>query len=188
VQFVKHNSSYQLISALQYGPVVAAVDASSSTWQNYNGQSIISDSMGCGSTVNSVVLVTGFNNGGNGGTPYFSVKWADPSWGVNGVGKIGIVNGVGVCGIQSEVAIPNLLLTSDTLQVLVIFILLGITLVIMVPLSFFFWEKHKEKLAFMHPGQLLLRKAMFFEAIYIAVGLGVFIWAETSNLKCWDIE
>lgn len=48
--------------------------------------------MGCGTATNSVVLVTGYNNGGSGGTPYFSVKWAGAGagWGTNGNGKIGI--------------------------------------------------------------------------------------------------
>jgi hypothetical protein len=177
-----------MIAALQYGPVAATVDASSFDWIFYTG-GIITDAAACGTNTNSAVLVTGYNNGEPDGTPYFEVKWSGGiDWGIGGYARIGIENGIGICAIQAEAAIPNLLLTSDSFQVIVIFILLGFTLFVLVPLSFYFWKSHEEKLAFMHPGQMILRKVMYYEAVYMAVGLILFIIAETNNINCWDIE
>jgi hypothetical protein len=85
--------------------------------------------------------------------PYFTIKNSQGgNWGQNGFGKILIEDGVGVCAIQAEAALPALLLSSDTLQTTTIFILLGITLGIMVPLSFYFWYKSKDSLHYMNPG------------------------------------
>jgi hypothetical protein len=49
----------------------------------------------------------------------------------------------------------------------------------MVPLSFYFWQREKENLHFMHPGQILLHKMMYFELLYMAVGFIVMLLGET---------
>lgn len=156
---------------MQYGPVVAAVDASSLDWTLYTAG--VLTSAACGTTVNSAVLVVGYNNGkGTGTIPYYEVKWSrGTGWGNQGYAYIGIENGVGICGIQTESAIPAMLLASNNLQTVVIFVLLGLTLFVMIPLSFYYWRSHADKLHFMHPGQKLLQKAMYFELLYILVGL-----------------
>lgn len=58
----------------------------------------------------------------------------------------------------------------------------------MVPLSFYFWQREKENLHYMHPGQILLHKMMYFELLYVAVGFIVMLLGETITLNCWDVE
>jgi hypothetical protein len=101
---------------------------------------------------------------------------------------IGVQAGVGVCAIQSEPVITNLLLTSNNLQTATIFTLLGITLVVMVPLSFYFWHKQKDNLHFLHPGQMILKKVMWFELSYVIIIFLVLLFGELNYRSIWDVE
>jgi C1A family cysteine protease len=113
--YVVPNNSYQMIAALQYGPVAAAIDASSTTFAFYDGTGVITNSTLCGDVTNHAVLIVAYSDGSDmGGIPYFLAKNSYGSnWGFNGYVRIGIENGVGVCAIQSEATIPTLLLAAN---------------------------------------------------------------------------
>lgn len=177
------------MSALHYGPIPAAVDASSTAWILY--QSGVLDSSSCSNTsINHAVLIVAYSDGSdNNGQPYYVVKNSQSqNWGINGYGKIAVETGVGACAIQAEAAIPALLLVSNNLQTAIIFILLGLTLFVMVPMSFYYWHAQKESLHFLHPGQLILKKMMWFELLYVVAGFVVMVLGETVTLNSWDIE
>ena len=89
----------------------------------------------------------------NNGQPYYFAKNSyGTNWGLNGFVKIAVEKGVGACAIQAEATIPALLLQANDLQTTIIFVLLGLTLFVMVPLSFYYWHAQKENLQFLHPG------------------------------------
>lgn len=151
---------------------------------------VITDASACGSTPNHAVLVTGYNNGDtNSGLPFYQIKNSfGTTWGQDGYAMIGVQNGVGICAIQSEPVIANMLLSSNNLQTATIFTLLGLTIVVMVPLSFYFWHRQKENLHFLHPGQMILKKVMWFELAYVIVIFLVLLFGELNYRSIWDVE
>ena len=73
--YVVPNNSYQMIAALQYGPVAAAIDASSTTFKFYDGTGVITNSTLCGDVTNHAVLIVAYSDGSDmGGIPYFLAK------------------------------------------------------------------------------------------------------------------
>lgn len=128
----------------------------------------------------------GYNKDSNPPT-YKILNSLGTGWGNVGYADIAIVNGEGICGIQREATIPNLLVTADTVQTSILFALLGFAALAMLPLSFYFWHLAKQNLHFLHPGQLILRKVMWFELFYIFFAIVLLVIGETST-TVWNVE
>lgn len=181
---MKHESANQLIAALRLGPVASAIDASCNDFVFYTS-GILDSSTGCGTSVNYAILVVGYDADQS----YFIVQNSvGTAWGQAGYAYIAVEDGVGTLGLQTEPTIPNLLITSDNVQTGIIFALLGISCLVMLPLSFYFWHLQKDQLHFLHPGQMILRKVMWFELVYVVLSTIVMLCGESQHLQVWDVE
>lgn len=58
----------------------------------------------------------------------------------------------------------------------------------MLPLSFYFWHLQKDQLNFLHPGQMILRKVMWFELFYVVLATFIMIFGESQHVQVWDVE
>lgn len=58
----------------------------------------------------------------------------------------------------------------------------------MLPLSFYFWHVQKDNLHFLHSGQILLRKVMWFELAYVLLATVIMLFGESQNVSVWDVE